>query len=100
LVCHREKSQLVFASGTQSGTPSGTQSGTPSGTQSDTPSDTQSGTPSGTLSCKKMMGNLAVMVLATNDGRIKDMGFSCAHGMLERKDNFAMFFHFHFSKIV
>jgi hypothetical protein len=50
--CHREKSQHVFASGTQSGTPSGTQSGTPS----DTPS------------CTKTMGDLVVMVLAASDG--------------------------------
>jgi len=60
--CHREKSQLVCASGTQSDTPSGTQSGTPF--------DTPSGT--------KMMGDFAVMVLAASDGRIKNMGFSRA----------------------
>jgi hypothetical protein len=60
--CHREKSQHVFASGTQSNTPSGTQS------------STRSGTPS----CTKMMGDLAVMVLAASDGRIRNMGFARA----------------------
>jgi hypothetical protein len=39
-----------------------------SDTQSGTPSDTQSGTPSDTPSCTKMMGDLAVMVLAASDG--------------------------------
>jgi hypothetical protein len=63
--CHREKSQLVFASRTESGTPS----------------DTQYCTPSGTPSCTKTMGDLAVMVLAASDGRIRDMGFSRACGL-------------------
>jgi hypothetical protein len=66
---HREKSQLVFAYDTQSGTPSDTQSSTPSNTPSDTPF------------CTKMMGDLAVMVLSASDGRIRDMGFACAHGL-------------------
>jgi hypothetical protein len=55
--CHREKSQLVFSS------------------------DTQSGTLSGTPSYTKTMDDLAVMVLVTSDGRIRDMIFSHAHGL-------------------
>jgi hypothetical protein len=51
--------KLIFASSTPSGTPSGTQSGTPSDTPSDTPS------------CTKTVGELAVVISATNDGRIK-----------------------------
>jgi hypothetical protein len=47
---------LFFSFDTQSGMPSSTQSGTPSDTPSDTPS------------CTKTMGDLAVMVLETNDG--------------------------------
>jgi hypothetical protein len=68
-VCHREKSQLVFSSDTQSSTPFDTQSGTPSDTLSSTPS------------CTKTMGDLAVMVLVASDGRIKYMGFSRARGL-------------------
>ena len=54
--CHREKSQHVFAFGTQSNTPSGTQYGT------------WSDIPSGTPSYTKMMGDLAVMVLTASGG--------------------------------
>jgi hypothetical protein len=52
-------------------------SGTPSDTQFGTPSDTLSGTPSYT----KTMGELAVVILTTSDGKISDMGFLCAHGL-------------------
>jgi hypothetical protein len=64
--CYREKSHHVSAFDTQSDTPSSTRSGT------------WSGTPSNTLSCTKMMGDLEVMVLATSDRRIRNMGFACA----------------------
>jgi hypothetical protein len=43
--------------------------------QHDFASDTQSGTQSDTPSYTKMMGDLAVMVLAANGGRIRNMGF-------------------------
>jgi hypothetical protein len=59
--CHREKLQLFFASGTQSGTPSSTQSGTPS--------------------CTKTVGDLKIMVLVSSDGRMRDMGFDHACGL-------------------
>jgi hypothetical protein len=42
---------------------------------------TLSGTPSDTPSCTKMMGDLAVMVLAASDGQIREMGFSHAHAL-------------------
>jgi hypothetical protein len=65
--CYREKSHHVSASGTQSGTPSSTRSGT---------SPTLRPTP---LSYTKTVGDLAVMVLAASDGKIRNMGFARAY---------------------
>jgi hypothetical protein len=52
-MCHREKSQVILASDIASGTPSST----------------------------KTMGELAVILSEASDGKISDMGFSCAHGL-------------------
>jgi hypothetical protein len=49
----------------------------PSGTASGTPSDTASDTPS----CTKTVGELAVFISMACDGKIDDMGFSCARGL-------------------
>jgi hypothetical protein len=61
--CYRAKTHHVSASGTQSDTPSSTRSGT------------RSDTLSSTAYCTKTEGDLAVMVLAASDGRIRNMGF-------------------------
>jgi hypothetical protein len=61
--CYRAKTHHVYASGTRSNTPSSTRSGT------------RSNTTSNTTSCTKTKGDLVVLVLATNDGRIGNVGF-------------------------
>ena len=44
-------------------------SGTPSGTASDTPF------------CTKIVGELAEIISAASDGKIKYMGYACSHGL-------------------